>query len=371
VLPVLSSLSSTVTFAAARLFGWGTHSAGDSLLWVRHGRDGFPLAIAPLCAGSSTITGWLLVGGALSLTTHGLRRSKFFWLATGCITAFAANAARLIALVAVGHFAGAGAAANVHLWLGAVALAAVVLGGILSMNLFGVSFRAKAPRRRNWTPPRARVSHGRPLGVLAAGVLSLLIVLSGPGITPAAALIGPLGEGRSLALSSSAPALENYTLASVESIDWAKQFFGRSSRWVRYRYDQAATTDGPVAVTVDAQVNSDPDRFTRYSVDRCLEFHHHDPQRIRKVDLGYGLLGDAATWQEGSRTWQTLSWVIPVRVPDGTRRFERVMVSAEVPTAGANAADGTQVQALQAGENVLDHIGRQLLGAAVVAGNAA
>jgi exosortase/archaeosortase family protein len=373
-LPVLSQATSTITIKAASLLGLGARSGGDSILWVRHGESGFALAIAPLCAGSSTMTGWLLVGGAVSLTAHGHRRAKAAWLAVGAVAAFAANIARLVLLVAIGHFLGEGAAAQAHNWLGAVALATVVLAAILSMGRFGLSFRDTG-QRRSWAPPRARPAEGRTAGMALAGLLAIIIVAGGPGITPAAALVGPLGEGRSIALSASAPQLANYSLASVEEIDWARQFFGRSSRWIRYRYDRVAGLDGPVAVTVDAQVNSDPDRFTRYSVDRCLQFHHHDPTHVRKVDMGFGLTGEAATWQEDSRLWQTLSWVLPVRVPDGTRRYERVLVSAEVPTSQqpmvtSAESEAAQQQALHVAEGVLDHLSRELLSGAVAAGGA-
>jgi hypothetical protein len=91
--------------------------------------------------------------------------------------------------------------------------------------------------------------------------------------------------------------------------------------------------------------------------------------------MGFGLMGEAATWQEDSRLWQTLSWVLPVRVPDGTRRYERVLVSAEVPTSQqpmVTSADSeaAQEQALHVAEGVLDRLSRELLSGAVAAGGA-
>ena len=70
------------------------------------GGEAFTLIIGSASAGTSSVVGWLVVGGAMAAFMSGTTAHKAGWLATGMAIAFVVNLARIGVLFAAGGLFG-------------------------------------------------------------------------------------------------------------------------------------------------------------------------------------------------------------------------------------------------------------------------
>ena len=119
-----------------------------------------------------------------------------------------------------------------------------------------------------------------------------------------------------------------WRVSVVASYDWARPFFGDSSKWYRYQFtwDGRAATKfkTPATVLADVVSTDDPSTFSTYGIEACYNFHGYNLKSVKTVDLG-GVVAHVLTYHNSSihSDWTNVYWIWPVKTKDGTR-YERI-----------------------------------------------
>jgi hypothetical protein len=212
--------------------------------------------------------------------------------------------------------------------------------------------------------------------VVAAGLLASLAVplgLLNGNLVRFDLVANSLGEPR-LASFTDNPALISGFLApkQINRYDWSKQYFGRSSTWLRYNYNPSSSSRPAsglwtsTSIVADVVSTSDRSRFSVYGLEACYNFHRFAIDHPQTIDLGGGVTGTVLAWHDGKNglEWTTIYWHWPVK-ENGHIRYERMVLM--LPDNGrieVQAPDSVAVGGV--GSRLNDALGRGRLGDAHV-----
>ncbi len=306
---------------------------GSPLFEITHGTSKFTLSVASACSGANGLVGFLLVGIAFALMVEGTRWQKFLWLAIGAILVWLLNIGRLLVVFFAAHRWGEKVAIDgFHPFVGLIAFTLGVAIMVLVMGRFGLRFKAidnriKAKAKaaltsRSSTAPRLRYS------AMCVAVMTLGVGFMNSSLEKNDLVSTSLGSPRLVAFAESKETPPGWNLQTVQTIEWAKPFFGDSSEWVRYQYLSAGTTsDLQSSAPITTDIIDTPSRsaLNAYGVEACYNFHGYKVTGVKSVDMGGGVVGELLTWSSpnGKVTYTTLYWHWPIKTPKGTS-YERV-----------------------------------------------
>ncbi len=303
--------------------------SNGSLFTVGSGPERFQLSVASACSGVNGMVGFLLVSVAFASLVVGSRWRKLAWLATGLFCIWLMNVGRILLIFFAGNLWGESAAIDgLHPYLGLITFNLGVLGMVLGMRRFGLSFRnaneraaAAAPRRR--AVPRTRVA----LVTVAAFGLTLAVVNSG--FRSYDLVASDLGAPKLVTFLGHPARVDGWLSHKVAEYTWSRRFFGDTSQWFRYTYSwtgakHSAFRSG-APVIADVISTDDLSTFSTYGIEACYTFHGFNLQDSRTIDLGGGVVGNVLSyWNSSTRSdWTNVYWYWPVKGRDGTR-YERV-----------------------------------------------
>lgn len=280
--------------------------------------DNFTLIVGRLCSGTASTLGFVIIGAALVLMSHGNASDRLRWLVTGVLLAFVANLVRVVVLLTLATSTTRDIAVNqVHPVLGLVLFTLVSVLMLLLMRPFGLRFDpVPHGRRLLWGPGK-----GGGRGVIALGaVMAILAVGIGGGVAQAQELnfIG-IGDGApAIAIDSPRgvlPEIEGWDLVHQTEITWT-DLFGRTSRGDVFAYRAPGYQEGDPAVGVQTVVTEDRATLERYSLEQCIDFHRRTVLARQAVDLGYGVTGYILHHTEEGLPASILYFVIPVNVDE-------------------------------------------------------
>lgn len=313
----LTTATSSLAGLVAGGLGVGGLTPDPGVLSVMTPQGRLQLAVGVTCAGLTGILGFLLVGGAVALVVRGRTAGRLSWLAWGVGLSFAANLARIVALMALAHWAGPQIALGVaHPVLGMVLDVLTLVLMLSLLPLFGV--QPPTPSRSAWQSLNPSRLHLAPVTALVlATLLAGLADLSLTGLSPTT---DTGGQARLAAFSASARLPAGWSAGRVARYDWAAQYFGPDSTFDRYRLT------GPHGQVVWADVvTTSNDSLNQYPVEGCLAFHGDAIQDIQKVSLGHSMAATALDYRQAgtSNRWSVVYWVWPVSM--GGRTYQERM----------------------------------------------
>jgi len=332
----VSGLTKTLTFIHLAT----PQAGGSSLFQITHAGKQFTLSVASACSGANGFVGFLLVGIAFSVMVEGKKWAKFLWLLIGVTLVWILNIARILVVFAVAQKWGERVAIDgFHPFVGLIAFTAGVGGMVMVMSRFGLRFRsietkskakAKAMAPTGTASPKKRHS---PSLRYAAGVVMLSTVAVGvlnSGLENNDLVSTSLGSPRLASFAESKETPPDWSLQTLATYDWSKQFFGSASNWTRYQYlSTSATSPLRASIPITTDIIDTPDRaaLNSYGVEACYKFHGYKVTGVKSVDLGGGVVGDLLTWTltTGKRpvAYTTLYWHWPIKTAKGTS-YERV-----------------------------------------------
>ncbi len=307
---------------------------GDGVSFrVPHGEDGFLVQVATACSGANGLLGFLLVAGAFALVARGSRSAKWSWLAAGALFVWVVNLARILAILAVGRFAGERAAIDVlHPVAGLITFNLAVLIMVLLAERFGLSLPGiRTSSGGVGISASTSIRRAVPNARVALAVLAGCAVVGGifdHGLTAYDPIASSVGSPRIAPFSKVGLRPEGFDASPVASFDHGRRFFGEDSTWIRYQYAGLGTDDLGSEVPVLADVVTTPDlqSFSDFGLEACYRFHGYGMGQVRRVDLGNGVVGSVLDWEDrNDMSWSTVYWVWAVRV-GGETRFERVVL---------------------------------------------
>lgn len=335
LLAVSMAATSGATATIARSVGVGTTSAAGTRLV---GVGDQVVAIGSVCAGTNSMVGWLVVGGALAILLHGGLRAKLAWLATGAALAWLANLVRLAVVVLAGRWWGSEVALEaLHPYGGSVAIAVAVALALLLSPRFGLSRRPPVARRSLdrmavVAPPRWGVD------ACCIGVVALLIggaSLHGERFDRLGGRNG--GLNRPVAELAAATPIDGARTIPLGPVEWAAQYFGAGSSWTRF----VVLEDDPAGmvaagVGVDSTQVADEANLDAYGLAECYGFHGWTVQTEAVTGALVGRPAELLRYEDGSAGTIVVSW--RQRVPGG---IERVVVSGRYRSAAGDIAAAT------------------------------
>ena len=328
-------------------------AGSDSVFQVPHNGTSVQLNVASACSGANGMVGFLLVAAAFMLVVRGARWRKAAWLVLGATLVWVLNVVRILVIFWIANRWGEKIAIDgFHPYIGLVVFNIAVGIMILLIRPFGLAMSRPIERLGRATtaappgqlpPPTAVAPSAARHPRLGLSLVFVLLVAGSLG-----ALNGELRAYDLVSDSLGSPRLESFgvsresptgwALQQTNTYDWAKQFFGQSSTWVRYLYsfgdDPTSALRASVPLTVDVIETGDRASLSNYGVEACYKFHGYSVGDPKTVDLGNGVRGGVLTWTNGKTglTWTTLYWHWPIRTPKGTR-YERVtLVMNDQPT---------------------------------------
>ena len=306
---------------------------GSSLFEITHGTSKFTLSVASACSGANGLVGFLLVGIAFALMVQGKRRQKILWLAIGAILVWLLNIARLLLVFFAAHQWGEKVAIDgFHPFVGLIAFTLGVAIMVLVMGRFGLRFKAVDNRARAKikaaasakaaSVPRLRYS------AMCVALMTVGVGFMNSGLEKNDLVSTSLGSPRLAAFADSKETPPGWNLQTIQTIDWAKPFFGDHSEWIRYQYLSAgSSTDLQSSAPITTDIIDTPSRsaLNAYGVEACYNFHGYKVTGVKSVDMGGGVVGELLTWASpnGKVTYTTLYWHWPIKTPKGTS-YERV-----------------------------------------------
>lgn len=360
VLSWFSTATNAVLAAAVVHLPIGAHPSGAPGVLLVHQPSGLPLSVSvsTACAGSDSVLGFALVGGAVLTTRAGSLRRRLGWLCAGMALDFALNVARItsiLALAATGH--ARLALGGYHAVIGLVLFTGLVTAMVALLPRFGLQAQhppevptppvvpigfARSPRR---DPPSAtaRVTPGGDpttasrtrdrrrrwlLGALALGVLTLATSFADAGLAPYAAFADGTGSPTVTAFTTQLVP-SGWHADPIADYPWATQYFGPGATFVRYLLTLPSGSD----VYADVVSTHEQATLNAYNIQSCFLFHRYRILTEQRVGLGHGVTGLILdyTVDGGREHWATVSWAWPVDTP-GTTTYERMLLtSAAVP----------------------------------------
>lgn len=338
----------------------GARLSGATGVLLVHQPSGAPLSVSvsTACAGSDSVLGFALVGGALLTTRAGSLRRRLSWLCVGMALDFVLNVARItsiLALAAAGH--ARLALGGYHAVIGLLLFTAVVAAMVALLPRFGLT--AQHPpalpsppvlpvgfgRSLRRDPPTTPAPPGAPrspagaparrsrrrrwlLGTLGVGALTIATSLADAGLAPYAAFADGTGSPTVAAFSAHLVP-SGWQADPIADYPWARQYFGSGASFVRYLLTLPSGSD----VYADVVSTHDQATLNAYNIQSCFLFHRYRILTERRVALGHGVTGLILdyTVDGGREHWATVSWAWPVDTP-GTTTYERLLLtSAAVP----------------------------------------
>jgi exosortase len=315
-------------------------TVGDGAFVVHHGGTPFTVSVASACSGVNALVGFFVVAAFGFYFVRGQFARRVAWLLTGALLVWCLNVLRIVAVLAVGGSFGEQAAFRVlHPVSGLIALNLAALVLVLLMRRFGLRLRREPV---DVDSPLAETADpgDRALPRVVARRLALLL---------AAALIFGLANGQLRALARGVsndgrPAVAPYFTAPVAAPGWsvrrlervrfATPYYGRHSRWVRYRLRPLPGYPRPFTAWVDAVTSPDLGALNAYTLAHCYAFHSFRVDLARRVDLGDGVIGQAFVYTTKDARWHAVSWQWPVLRTDGRVEHERIVLLASAPIRG-------------------------------------
>ena len=309
---------------------------------VSHAGQTFLVAVASACSGVNGVVGFLLIGVAFGFLVRGPLLTKAMWLIAGMLLVWALNVIRILAVFAVGHQWGEAVALDwVHPIAGLAFFNLGVLAMLLAMPRLGLHLATgRGPARSRVRRPPAAFQRRR-LAVPQAGIACTLVLLAGGlGVFANSHLqqyqlvAQDLGPPRLSDLSVGNAAIPGWSLTQVESLTWARQYFGPQSTWIRYQYDWQSQASPPSPfrsgqpVVMDVISTDDLFSFSTYGLSACYQFHGYQVMDARTVSLAGGVTGHAITYYNPSinSKWIALYWEWPV-LGGANYRYERVILN--------------------------------------------
>ena len=356
-----------------------------SFFSIEHSGDTFPVNVASACAGVNGVIGFVLLGLAFGVVVRGGRVRKALWLAGGIALLWALNVVRILAVFATGHRWGESTAIDTfHPYVGLVTFNIGALLMVLVMRLFGLRFGRPGPATVPYAEAARVLRRAVPRFRLAAGLIlavTTVIAAANAQLRDYELVADELGAPRLQSFLTSPPAPDGWSIREVDSYAWARQYFGRDSTWIRFRYSPASppsaaaptalgarfdksTTKAASLIQSRAQsIRPDPAAaapaagrrsfyadvittsnlrsFSTFGIAQCYRFHGYRLDREKEVDFGGGITGLLVEYHNTrlDSDWTSASWVWPVRTPAGTR-FERVTLMSRVLTTAGSESVG-------------------------------
>jgi exosortase/archaeosortase family protein len=307
----------------------------SSLFQISHAGKDFTLSVASACSGANGFVGFLLVGIAFSLMVDGARWRKMLWLLIGVVLVWLLNIARInVVFWAAKAWGQKVAIDGFHPFVGLLAFTLGVAVMVLSMGWFGLRFRSIDSKIRARQLALTSQRHHLPNVRLAAGFVVLAtigVATLNSGLENNDLVSTSLGTPRLASFADSKETPTDWSLQTLDTYDWSKQFFGKSSNWTRYQYLSSTTSPSELSSStpIVADIIDTPDRsaLNSYGVEACYHFHGYKVTGVKSVDLGGGVVGDLLTWTldtgKSHATYTTLYWHWPIKTARGTS-YERV-----------------------------------------------
>ena len=341
----------------------------DTLFFVGSGPAAFAVSVGSACSGVNGLVGYLILGGVLLDIGQGPRWGKAVWLAVGLALVWALNVARILAILAVGDWAGETAALGVlHPYAGLILFDLVLLGMLALAGRFGVTMTLPSVRPGTILRVPTPVHRAR-YALLVATVAALVIAVGDAGLARYSALAGELGDARIARLDALDAKVAGWQASYVAAYGQAKQFFGAEASWDRVLYSStgAAVLRSSIPIYVDVIDTRDASTLTAYGLEACYQFHGYRIEAAADVALPAGVQGQLIDYHDPvhATDWSALWWEWPVADGTGTG-FERVVIFA---TGGPGAtfvggASGPRViSRFQATDDFLLAMGRQVISA--------
>jgi hypothetical protein len=205
---------------------------------------------------------------------------------------------------------------------------------LLLLPRYGLALPARSDRQPRRPQPTGLASSGH--WGRAALTLSLVAATTAVGLVNGTLstndqIVGPFGEPRLAAFSSSPARLTGWQVGDAGQYPQAARYFGDGATWHRLLYHSTQTlkgTDlGGLPVSIDAIGTRRRSALRAFSVQACYAFHRFEVSSHTQVDLGAGLQGEIFTYynKRDHRDWSTLAWEWPVR-NGATTEYERVVL---------------------------------------------
>jgi exosortase/archaeosortase family protein len=276
----------------------------------------------------------------------GPRLLKVLWLTGGLALLWVLNVGRILLIFAVGAQWGEHVTIKgLHPYIGLVVFNLGVGVMLLAMRPFGLHLvtappqatHARAAVRSDQADPARDHAASRPAvpkartALIVVGVIGLLVGLTNEGLKSYDLVSTDLGTPRLASFTATALAPAGWAAHKTDTFDWAKQFFGESSTWIRYSYNwdgkPADALRANVPITTDVIQTSDLSTFSTYGIEACYRFHGYKLKDVRSVDLGGGVTGNVVAYYNSAvkTDWTSVYWYWPVKTSSGTR-YERIVV---------------------------------------------
>jgi exosortase/archaeosortase family protein len=325
---------------AERLGAAQVINSGEHVLRIPAAAGSFEVAVASACSGMSSMVGYALVAAAALYMVEGRLRNKAAWLLAGLAVVWLFAVLRIALLAVSGRLLGESFTMGFLHSSASMVLGAVVFSGaVLALGRFGLAWRAWAPNIATSLPPghyvvpvpRRRLLAARSAMVVgAAGVL-----FSMQSSVASASFSGDLmGNVPGSVLTQQTLVTAGVDASWQQQFTWAKQYFGDTSDWNRYKMATAQAS-----IWVDSIVVDDAQAFRVHGIDTCYNFHGATTLSKQRVTLD-GLLSaeNLVVQRDDGSIWHSVHWQWPV-LEDGKLRYERVVLLSSTARAEGRLAE--------------------------------
>jgi exosortase/archaeosortase family protein len=282
------------------------------------GRDSSSaIGISSACAGLAALFSMALVGAFLPRNVTGSRRAKLLWFGCALALVFAANLARLTAVVVVAERAGLGAGFRVfHASAGILLFSVSLLIMLRLLRLFRL--RLTVPRLRS--APRLRFK-ARGLVLVASLLLSLSML--GVWTESGFGFLGPgsFAQTPTVASDNMLPAPPGMQRALVDRLPFIEVLFGHGARSYEYDFNVSGRTGIGAQIVVVPTLS----QIRSYGALDCFVFHRYKIYAGHLVQLRNGGTAMLAAMRIAGQDVATISWYQPVRL-DGEHAWRRVIL---------------------------------------------
>lgn len=387
-----TDLTITGVLGMLRFFPYADRVPGsDSNFQIVHDGLPFEFSVASACSGANGIVGFGLVGLAFMVIVKGAWWRRALWLLSGSALLWMLNVVRIIVVFWVARTWGESAAIDgVHPFAGLVVFNLGVAVMVLVMRLFGLSLKfpgRRAPATAPVLPPSDPRRHWYPAASILMAAAALLGGIYNGDLSRYDRVATSTGAPRLASFARSQETPDGWSLAQHDRYDWARQYYGRDSTWVRYMYSNQGTNpqlSASLPVIADVIETSDRAALVNYGVESCYAFHGYSITGRQSVDLGSGVIGGILTWTnpDTELTWTSLYWHWPI-ASGGKTRYERITLiinqapnhtfsSPDLDTGGLrglqldlndalNGSGGPSVQSMRDSRQFLVNFGRTLV----------
>ena len=311
-------------------------SDGSRYIVTHHGKQVI-VSIASACSGANSLIGFVVVGIAALWFVHGRLRRRLAWLLAGAALVWTFNVLRILAVLLAAHRLGAHVAFDLlHPVAGIVSLNLSFLIAVWALPLFGLRRRrldeleiVDTPLARAAAPQQQATPRKTGLRIAVLLAASVLLALADSQLSRAAEGYDNAGRPALTAVVEHPTAGRGWSVQRAQKIDWAAQYYGRDSTWVRYRLRPEGATEraGRFTTWVDAILSPNLGALDAYTLAHCYSFHGFHVEVSRRVDLGSDVIGQLFVYNTDDATWHVVAWQWPV-IHSGHVDHERVVLLA-------------------------------------------